>query len=333
LFGDGYIELYREGILKRRVFEDLETQARADAGELSADEYAQGALMHAAFFFGSNALYEVLRNLDEQGQRDIRLTGISFPNTLFGAEELKRAHRRHARFINSTMMVTLLGAAVSDQLEDGRVVSGIGGQYNFVAQAHELQDGRSILALPAVRLVKGRAQSNICWSYGHTSIPRHLRDMVVTEYGAADLRGLSDRDTIAAMLNITDSRFQEGLLREAKAARKIENSYQIPYEFRDNTPGQIERALAPACADGSLPTFPFGTDMTAEEIALVPALMRLKQASGSVVELARLALRGRPWAAPAPEEAVLLHRMGLDKPQSPKERLEAALVLGALRPR
>ena len=32
-------------------------------------------------------------------------------------------------------------------------------------------------------------QSNIRWSYGHTTIPRHLRDMVVTEYGVADLRG------------------------------------------------------------------------------------------------------------------------------------------------
>ena len=51
----------------------------------------------------------------------------------------------------------------------------------------------------------------------------------------ADLRGLSDRDTIAAMLNIADSRFQEGLLARAKAPGKIESAYEIPGAFRNNT--------------------------------------------------------------------------------------------------
>ncbi len=333
LFGDGYLALYREGILKRRVFEDIETQARADAGELSAAEYAQGAVMHAGFFFGSNDLYEALRSLTAEGQRDIRMTGISFVNALYGAEELKRAQRCDARFINSAMMVTLLGAVICDQLEDGRAVSGIGGQYNFVAQAHELDGARSIIELPATRTAKGRAQSNIRWTYGYTSVARHLRDMVVTEYGAADIRGLSDRDTIAATLNIADSRFQEGLLQEAKAARKIEKSYEIPHEFRSNTPERIEKTLAAAREDGSLPEFPFGTDMTPEEVALLPAMTRLKHASHSIAELARLALRGRPWAAPEEKVRVLLRRLGLEKPQTVKERLEAALVLGALRPR
>ncbi len=111
------------------------------------------------------------------------------------------------------------------------------GQYNFVAQAHELEDGRSILELHASRRDKGGVRSNIRWTYGHTTIPRHLKDIAVTEYGAADLRGLSDRDTIAAMLCIADSRFQDELLGEAKTARKIEAAYEIPAAFRGNTPG------------------------------------------------------------------------------------------------
>jgi acyl-CoA hydrolase len=36
------------------------------------------------------------------------------------------------------MMMTVGGAACSDGLENGKVVSGVGGQYNFVAMAHEL---------------------------------------------------------------------------------------------------------------------------------------------------------------------------------------------------
>ena len=333
LFGDAYMALHRAGILKRRAFGDIETQRRADAGELSAAEYAQGTLLHAGFFFGSNALLEALRNLTEQGQRDIRMTGISFVNALYGGEELKRAQRRDARFINSAMMVTLLGAIVSDQLEDGRAVSGIGGQYNFVAQAHELEGARSIIQLPATRDTKGRAELNIRWTYGHVSVPRHLRDFVVTEYGAADLRGASDRDTIAAMLNIADSRFQEGLLRQAKAARKIEKGYEIPHGFRDNTARRLAEVLGAARAEGSLPAFPFGTDMTAEEMALLPALARLKAASHSARDLARLAVAGKPWAPPEEGETVLLRRMGLENPRSAKERFEAALVLGALRSR
>ncbi len=224
LLVEGYLHLHRCGILKRRVFDDVETQRRADAGELSPEEYKRGALVHAGFLVGCNQFYEALRNLTEDERHAFRMTRISFTNQLYGNEELKRAQRPHARFINSAMMATLLGAAVSDQLEDGRVVSGVGGQYNFVAQALELEDGRSILQLHAWRLENGRARSNIRWNYGHTTIPRHLRDIVVTEYGAAGLHALSDRDTIAAMLNITDSRFQAELLREAKAPGKIEKS-------------------------------------------------------------------------------------------------------------
>ncbi len=331
LFVEGYLHLYRCGILKRRVFDDIETQRRADAGELSPEEYERGALIHAGFFVGSNRFYEALRNLTEDERRAFRMTRISFTNQLYGNEELKRAQRPHARFINTAMMATLLGAAVSDQLEDGRVVSGVGGQYNFVTQALELKDGRSILELHAWRLENGRAQSNIRWNYGHTTIPRHLRDIVVTEYGAADLRVLSDRDTIAAMLNITDSRFQAELLKQAKAPGKIEKGYEIPRAFRNNTPEWIEKTLGPARADGTLPAYPFGTDLTAEEIALSPAMTVLKNAQSSVLKLMQLAARGAPWSSPSAEEHTLLRRLALDAPKSAKERLTAALVLGALR--
>ncbi len=169
LFVDGYLTLYREGILKRRVFEDIETQARADAGELSAADYAQGVVLHAGFFFGSNDFYEALRNFTENEQRAFRMTGIRFVNELYGAEELKRAQRAHARFINSAMMATLLGAAVSDQLEDGRVVSGVGGQYNFVAQALELRTAARSSSCPPRGPIRG-ARARI--SAGPMGTPR-----------------------------------------------------------------------------------------------------------------------------------------------------------------
>src|SRR2546430_13649914 len=80
------------------------------------------------------------------------MRGVGFVNQLYGADqELRILQRGAARCINTTMMVTLLGAAVSDALESGRVVSGVGGQYNFVAMAHALPGARSILCVRATR--------------------------------------------------------------------------------------------------------------------------------------------------------------------------------------
>ena len=147
---------------------------------------------------------------------------MSGPANSFSA---KRAARVKARFVNNTMIATLLGAAVSDGLEDGRVVSGVGGQYDFVAQAFALGDARSILCLKSTRDRRGKLSSNIRFNYGTETIPRHLRDVFVTEYGIADLRDKADADVIATMLTVADSRFQPELLRAAKEAGKIAKSY------------------------------------------------------------------------------------------------------------
>src|SRR5262249_49961883 len=65
LFVEGYLFLYRAGILKRRAFEDAEMQGRANAGELTPEDYAKGALLHAGFFFGAQSFYDALNGLPE----------------------------------------------------------------------------------------------------------------------------------------------------------------------------------------------------------------------------------------------------------------------------
>jgi hypothetical protein len=219
---------------------------------------------------------------------------------------------------------------VSDGLEDGKVVSGVGGQYNFVAQAFALADARSIIMLRATREAGRRTTSNIRWNYGHTTIPRHLRDVVVTEYGVADLCGKSDRDVIAAMLAVTDSRFQDDLIRRAKDAGKLENTYELPRECRDNTPDRIAQALAPARERGLLPTFPFGSDFTATEQRLLPALQRLQKTSP--LQLAGFAARGFFSGEADADVKECLARMGLARPATASEHLYAALLRGALAP-
>ena len=257
------------------------------------------------------------------------MTAVSFVNELYGDVARKRRDRLHARFVNNAMMATLLGAVVSDGLDDGRVVSGVGGQYNFVAQAFALEDARSIITLSATRVRRGRTVSNIRYCYGHATIPRHLRDIVVPEYGIADLRGKPDREVIAAMLSIADSRFQAALLDEAKDAGKIERDYEIPPASRDNTPDRIARALGPAHDAGHFPAFPFGTDFTEVEQRLLPALEHLKSITGSRRRLARTLIAGI-GRRPDDTAAACLDRMDLAAPGRPADYLHRALLLGAL---
>ena len=84
-------------------------------------------------------------------RRRIGMRRVSEVNDLSGDEALQRLQRREARFFNTCMMATVFGEAISDSLADGGVVSGVGGQYNFVAMARELRDARSVLLLRAFR--------------------------------------------------------------------------------------------------------------------------------------------------------------------------------------
>jgi hypothetical protein len=229
------------------------------------------------------------------------------------------------------MMATLLGAAVSDGLADGRVVSGVGGQYNFVAMAHSLPGARSILTLRSTRGKNSSVTSNILWSYGNTTIPRHLRDVVVTEYGVADLRGLTDQDVIAAMLNIADSRFQDALQREAQDAGKLSRGYRIPDQHRNNTPRALEQRFILARARGLFSAFPFGTDFSAEEIMLARALASLKENTGrGVPRLKNLVGAVTSLGTPAAIRPYL-ERMSLTAPQSPQQWLWQRLLVQELR--
>jgi hypothetical protein len=301
--------------------------ALIDAGILKRD--VDGVVLHGAFFLGPKSFYRALRDMTPEQLARIQMMPVSFTNELYGDEDVKRRARVDARFVNNAMMATLMGAVVSDGLEDGQVVSGVGGQYNFVAQAFALHGARSILTLEATRPAGARTQSNIRWSYGHETIPRHLRDIVVTEYGVADLKGKSDADVIAAMLQVADSRLQGELARQAKDAGKLPRNFEIPAAYRENHPERIADALKPAREAGLLPSFPFGSDFTDAEQRLIPALQFLQDAQRSPQRLPGLLWQGftsRPDAA----DQECLARLGLDRPKTFSERAYRALVSAAL---
>ena len=323
---NGLLVLLDAGIIRRKVYADIELQEMANAGVLDESVYGDGVLIHGGFFLGPRSFYERLREFSPAQIAQINMTAISYINELYGNETLKRLQRRDARFINSCFTVTLLGAAVSDQLADGRVVSGVGGQYNFVAQGHALEGARSVLILRSWREAGGEVNSNIVWDYAHTTIPRHLRDIVVTEYGIADLRGKTDAAVIEALLNISDSRFQPGLIDQAQKAGKLPRDFRLDPLFSRNTPERLKDIRDQFSS--LFVEYPLGCDFTAEERDLLRALNWLKSKFKltEILELGKATLEA-PDASAYPQH---LQRMGLSHPQGLRDELYQRLVLAGL---
>jgi acyl-CoA hydrolase len=333
MINEGFKLLVERGVMRRKVVDKLPLMQRVNDGSASELDRElldrDGEFLHGAFYLGSQAFYDWLRDLDDGTRRGIGMRPVSEVNELYGSNEmLERAQRRESRFFNTCMMATALGAAVSDGLEDGRVVSGVGGQYNFVAMAHALPDARSVLLLRATRDAGGKVQSNIRWNYGHCTIPRHLRDIYIDEYGIADLRGRNDEDCVIAMAGITEARFQHGLLDTAKRDRKLRADFAIPPAWLRNTPEHLHEALAPFRSDGTLPDYPLGSDFTEVEQRLLKALGWLKARTGSAGGKARTIAAALLSSSTRDDEAIA--RMGLTAPKGVGEWLEAKLLRHAL---
>jgi len=402
MFVDGFMDLYRAGILKRRVYDfaalqQLINDGRCDPEQLTievldglealgvrvirskdfdilqhhgffseatrydqgyiiapdgeriianvADQRARqvmgekclgrrlrrGIVLHGGFFLGPRSFYAALHALSDEERAQICMTGVYKVNQLDHNPRLYKAQRLHARFINTGLMATLSGAVVSDGLDNGKVISGVGGQYNFVAMAHQLPGGRSILLIRAVREPEqGPATSNIVFNYAHCTIPRHLRDVVITEYGIADLRAQSDHEIAKRMICIADSRFQGPLLAQAQAAGKIEAGWSVPPAWRNNRPEVLEQQLRGLRAQGLFGSFPLGHDFTDEELRLAKALKAVKLQARSTAKW-RLALdtvldrRATPATA-----APYLARLRLEAPRNLQERVARRLLLQAL---
>ena len=117
--------------------------------------------------------------------------------------------------VNSALEVDLLGQVNAESV-DGRQITGIGGQFDFVLGASHASGGRSIIALPStgrqgkVSRIAGRLPSG-----ARVTTPRFVADYVITEYGTAALRGQSDAGRARAIARIAHPAFRESLEREA----------------------------------------------------------------------------------------------------------------------
>jgi acyl-CoA hydrolase len=120
--------------------------------------------------------------------------------------------------INSALEIDLTGQVTAESLGP-RQVAGIGGQFDFVLGASRAAGGASIIALPST--ARDGAVSRIVPRLAHgaaVTTPRYLADWVVTEQGAARLRGLSDTARATALLAVAHPRFQGELERALTTA-------------------------------------------------------------------------------------------------------------------
>jgi 4-hydroxybutyrate CoA-transferase len=117
--------------------------------------------------------------------------------------------------INSALEVDLTGQVTAESL-GGRQVAGIGGQFDFVLGARHSRGGAAIIALPSTG--RDGSVSRVVARLGAgaaVTTPRFLADWVVTEFGAARLKGRGARERATALIAVAHPRFREELERSA----------------------------------------------------------------------------------------------------------------------
>ncbi len=125
--------------------------------------------------------------------------------------------------VNGAMCLDLYGQVVADNI-DGKQISGVGGHEDFVSGADLSLDAHSLICLHSTVSVGDEVHSRILPELpagAVVSTPRHHTGVVVTEYGAADLRGLTVRERARALADVAHPDFRAGLHEAAEELGRI----------------------------------------------------------------------------------------------------------------
>jgi acyl-CoA hydrolase len=182
------------------------------AGKVSNRKGVFDGVSLTTFAMGSRALYDWL-----DGQEAVRFLPASIVN-----DPATIARNRKMISINGALSIDLHGQVVADSI-DGVQHSGIGGHEDFLAGTGMVYEGRSLLCLPSVVDVRGKRQSRIVPMLSPGSIvtsPRHQVDVVVTEYGAAELAGRTVEERAHALAEVAHPDYRSGLVEQARAMQR-----------------------------------------------------------------------------------------------------------------
>jgi acyl-CoA hydrolase len=187
IVGEGIVDLIERGVVTNAAKRELPGIA------------VTGSLL------GSEALY---RFADER--RDLLIEPVEYTHA---AQVLAGLPRFTA--INSALEVDLTGQ-VGAELAGGVFVGAVGGQADFVRGALAAEHGRSIIALPS-RTRRGEPRIVAQLASGTVTTPRSDADLVVTEHGAAELRGQPIGERVRRLIAIAHPDDREALERQARS--------------------------------------------------------------------------------------------------------------------
>lgn len=201
MFTDGLMELCRSGKVTNHkgLFDGIST---------------------ATFAFGSRALYDWL-----DGNETVRFLPIDQTN-----DPSLIARNRRMISVNGALSVDLLGQVVADRIGD-QEYSGIGGQEEFVSGAGFSEGGRSLICLPSTARTRHGVVSRIVSSFvpgASVTTPRHQVDVIVTEYGAAELAGRTVADRERALIEIAHPAVRDALRGRERELPPIEAPAEGP---------------------------------------------------------------------------------------------------------
>jgi acyl-CoA hydrolase len=146
------------------------------------------------FALGTADLYQWLDGNDEVAFIDVAV--VNDPTII--------SRNANLVSINGALSVDLYGQVVADSI-DGRQISGVGGHEDFVAGAELHTDAHSLICLHSTVDVGGTPVSRIVGALPEGSVvstPRHHTGVVVTEFGVAELSGLTVRERAHALVDI-----------------------------------------------------------------------------------------------------------------------------------
>jgi acyl-CoA hydrolase len=190
MIGDGLIDLVEAGVV---------TNARKS---IDAGVSITGALI------GTERLYRFAHRNPQIGMRRSAYTHSQ--STLSRLTQLVA--------INSAIEVDLTGQVNAEQSGD-HYLGATGGQVDYVRAAGRSSGGRSITALPAT--AKGGKVSRITAALcGPVTTPRSDVDVIVTEFGAAELKGCTLAERARRLLAVAHPDFRDELAQAAHAIQR-----------------------------------------------------------------------------------------------------------------
>lgn len=185
MWTDGALELIRSGVVNN-------TKKKAHPGKTVC-----------TFVVGSKRVYEFIHN-----NPSVAVLEASYVN-----QPAVIAKNPKVVAINSAVEIDLTGQVCADSI-GSKVISGVGGQIDFINGASMCKDGKAIIAMTS-RTNQGisRMVSQLKLGAGVVTTRAHVH-YIITEYGIADLYGKTIGERAKMLINIAHPEDREHLSRE-----------------------------------------------------------------------------------------------------------------------